>query len=117
MVEVTPRYGEVWVARLNPNRGREIGKTRPVVVLQTNAVTEAGLPTLLVAPLTSQLHEATEPLRVHLPARDRLLKDSFICVEQLRAIDSSRLGEGPLTRLTPEERQATKRTLRGLLEI
>ena len=117
MVEVTPRYGEVWVARLNPNQGREIGKTRPVVVLQTNAVTEAGLPTVLVAPLTSRLHEGTEPLRVRLAARDRLLKDSFICAEQLRAIDRSRLGEGPLTRLIAQELQTTRRTLRGLLEI
>jgi mRNA interferase MazF len=26
------RRGEVWVARLNPNQGAEVGKVRPVVV-------------------------------------------------------------------------------------
>jgi len=28
------RRGEIWVANLNPNKGGEIGKVRPVVVLQ-----------------------------------------------------------------------------------
>ena len=28
------RRGEVWVARLNPNQGAEVGKVRPVVVIQ-----------------------------------------------------------------------------------
>ena len=27
------RRGEVWVARLNPNQGAEVGKVRPVVVI------------------------------------------------------------------------------------
>ena len=47
------RRGEVWVARLNPNQGAEVGKVRPVVVIQADALTEASLATLLVVPLTS----------------------------------------------------------------
>ena len=42
------RRGEVWVARLNPHQGAELGKVRPVVVIQADALTEAGLATLLV---------------------------------------------------------------------
>jgi mRNA interferase MazF len=30
------RRGEVWVARLDPNQGREIGKTLPVLVIQAD---------------------------------------------------------------------------------
>jgi hypothetical protein len=42
------RRGEVWVARLNPHQGAELGKVQPVVVIQADALTEAGLATLLV---------------------------------------------------------------------
>ena len=33
------RRGEVWVARLNPNQGAEVGKVRPVVVMQADLLT------------------------------------------------------------------------------
>jgi mRNA interferase MazF len=40
------RRGEVWVARLNSSQGAEVGKARPVVVIQADVLTEAGLTTL-----------------------------------------------------------------------
>lgn len=49
------RRGEVWVARLNPNQGAEVGKVRPVVVIQADLLTDAGIPTVLVVPLTTQM--------------------------------------------------------------
>ena len=30
------KRGEIWVANLNPNRGAEVGKIRPVLILQNN---------------------------------------------------------------------------------
>ncbi|MEA5446242.1 type II toxin-antitoxin system PemK/MazF family toxin, partial [Gammaproteobacteria bacterium AB-CW1] len=114
---VSPRLGEVWVARLNPNQGREIGKVRPVAVLQADELTEAGLPTVLVAPLTTQRHEDASLLRIEVTPRDRLLKASYVCAEHLRAIDRNRLGEGPLTRLTPVELRRVQRALRGCLAM
>lgn len=117
MVEVRARRGEVWVARLNPNHGREIGKVRPVVVLQADELTEAGLPTVLVAPLTTQRHEEAKLLRIEVTPRDRLLKTSYVCAEHLRAIDRNRLGEGPLTHLTPVELKQVQRALRGCLAM
>lgn len=109
------RRGEVWVARLNPNPGAEIGKVRPVLVLQDDYLTEQGMPTVLVAPLTTQLRKSLEPLRVRLKARDRLRKDSQIMTDQLRALDRTRFGEGPLARLDGEEMAAVERSLRVLL--
>lgn len=35
--------GEIWVERLNPNQGAEVGKLRPVVILQADPITQAGL--------------------------------------------------------------------------
>jgi mRNA interferase MazF len=107
--------GEVWVANLNPDKGAEVGKIRPVVIFQENRVTVAGLPTVIVLPLTSQLREGLEPLRVAVRARDRLTKDCHVMVEQIRAIDRARIADGPLTKLSPDEMRALERSLRGVL--
>lgn len=96
------RRGEVWVARLNPNQGAEVGKVRPVVVIQADALTDAGLATVVVVPLTTQQRRGAEALRVGL---------------RQRALDSSRLGEGPLTRLTTEELEALDQALRAALGL
>ena len=54
MVEVI-RRGEIWVANLNPPRGQEIGKIRPVLVFQDNALTAIGTPMIIILPLTTQV--------------------------------------------------------------
>jgi mRNA interferase MazF len=43
------------MARLNPNQGAEVGKVRPVVVIQADLLTDAGIHTVLVVPLTTQM--------------------------------------------------------------
>jgi len=107
--------GEVWVANLNPNKGSETGKIRPVVVFQENRLIAAGLPTVIVIPLTTQLRKGLEPLRVAIPSRGRLGKDCHVMTEQIRALDRSRIGEGPLTKLTSDEMLALERSLMGVL--
>ena len=87
--------GEIWVARLHPNQGAEVGKVRPVVVIQADPVTEAGLATLLVVPLTTRHRRGAEALRVPIRARDRLLRDCYAMADQPRALDRTRIGEGP----------------------
>lgn len=109
------RRAEVWIANLNPNKGSETGKIRPVVILQENRLTEAGLPTVLVIPLTTQLRKGLEPLRIPLAARDRLKKDCYVVVEQVRAIDRARIGDGPLTKLTTEEMSSLEHSLKAVM--
>lgn len=111
------RRGEVWVANLNPNRGTEVGKIRPVVILQTDDLLGGELETVFVAPLTSQVRPRVAPLRVTIPARDRLLRDCQVMVDQTRAVDRDRLGDGPLTRLSPPELAAVERSLRAALGL
>ncbi|MEB3348551.1 MAG: type II toxin-antitoxin system PemK/MazF family toxin, partial [Cyanobacteriota bacterium] len=89
------RRGEIWVARLNPNQGAEVGKLRPVVILQADPITQAGLATVVVVPLTTQDRLGARALRVPIRARDRLLCDSFAMADQPRSLDRSRLGDGP----------------------
>ncbi len=109
------RRGEVWTANLNPNKGAEIGKIRPVLVVQDDRLNQAGLQTLLVLPLTTQFRPAFAPMRVKLHARDRLVKDSYVMVEQVRVADRARFGEGPLTTLTAEEMATVEKSLRAVL--
>lgn len=109
------RRAEVWVANLNPNKGSESGKIRPVVIFQENRLTEAGLPTVLVIPLTTQLRQGLEPLRIPVRARDRLKKDCYAIAEQIRAIDRGRISDGPLTKLTFEEMSSLERSVKGVM--
>lgn len=111
------RRSEVWVARPNPNQGAEVGKVRPVVVIQADALTDAGLATVVVVPLTTQQRRGAEALRVGLRQRDRLLQDCWAMADQPRALEGSRLGEGPLTRLTTAELEALDQALRAALGL
>jgi len=108
------RRGEIWVGNLNPNRGSEIGKIRPVLILQADFLTEQGEPTIVVLPLTTQVRKAKEPLHITVPARDRLLQTCQVVPEQPRTLDRSRLADGPLTRLTPQELSAVEKSFKAV---
>ena len=95
-------HGEIWLANLNPGRGSEPGKIRPVLILQNQALLDAGHPSTLIIPLTTNLVDNAEPLRLRVVARGDLNKDSDLLVDQLRAIDNKRLIDGPLLRLDDE---------------
>ena len=96
-------HGAVWLADLNPQRGTEPGKTRPVLIIQNQALLDAGHPSTLVIPLTTRLIEDAAPLRLRLSTRDRLDRDSDLLIDQIRAIDNKRLVTGPLTLLDADE--------------
>jgi mRNA interferase MazF len=48
----TPNRGEIGLANLDPKRGTEPGKTRPVLVVQAQALLDANHSSMLVVPLT-----------------------------------------------------------------
>jgi len=97
------KKGEIWLANLNPNKGVEPGKTRPVLILQAQALLDAKHPSTLIIPLTTTLIEDAYPLRVRIKARGRLEKNSDLVLDQIRAIDNVRLIDGALTTLTDDE--------------
>ncbi|MDQ3660184.1 MAG: type II toxin-antitoxin system PemK/MazF family toxin [Actinomycetota bacterium] len=70
------------------------GFTRPVVVVQGDALNASRLATVVVVPLTSNLRWAAAPGNVLLkPRRTGLPKDSVANVSQIIAIDRSVLTE------------------------
>jgi mRNA interferase MazF len=107
------RKFNLYLADLSPRFGTEPGKTRPVVVLQTNLLNDGQHPSTIICPITTNVIRGAEILRVHLskkgigPSGSRpraetrglgvpvltgtgLKKDSDILVDQIRAIDNRR---------------------------
>ena len=85
------RRGVLYLADLNPRVGTEPGKVRPVLVVQTDLLNDAGHPSTWVLPCTTRL-TGENLLRVVLPrgiAGNR--EDCEVMVDQSRAIDNRRL--------------------------
>ncbi len=82
---------EIWTANLDPRFGTEAGKTRPVLIVQTNLLNNIH-PSTLVCPITSNVKKEAEILRVHLSKGIAGVKEECdIMIDQLRAIDNRRL--------------------------
>jgi mRNA interferase MazF len=83
---------EIWIADLNPQIGTEAGKTRPVLVVQTNLLNKTSHPSTIICPITTNVQSKSEILRVHLKKGiANLYKDCDIMIDQIRAIDNKRL--------------------------
>lgn len=93
---------EIWIADLNPQIGTEPGKTRPVLVIQTNLLNKIPHPSTLICPITTNVKRDSEILRVHIKKGIANVNQSCdIMIDQVRAIDNKRLtkkiGEIPIT--------------------
>lgn len=108
------RQFDIWLADLNPARGTEPGKTRPVVVVQTDLLNDTHVSTL-ICPVTTQVNKEIKLLRVHLK-KGQLEHISDVLVDQIRAIDNRRLLK-KLGQLTKEQKQTLKTNLRIVLDI
>ena len=82
---------EIWVADLNPANGTEPGKTRPVIIIQTDLLNKHH-GSSIICPLTTNVQKDSKILRVHLQqGLCGLNEASDIMVDQTRAIDNKRL--------------------------
>ena len=83
---------EIWIADLNPRIGTEPGKTRPVLVLQTDLLNKIPHPSTIICPITTNIEKEADILRVHLKkGMANLQENCDIMIDQLRAIDNKRL--------------------------
>ena len=105
---------EIWLADLNPSRGTEPGKTRPVVIVQTDLLNEVHLSTL-ICPVTTNVKPEINLLRVHLN-KGQLDKLSDILVDQIRAIDNQRLIKR-LGKLTKEQQNKLKANIKIVMDL
>lgn len=108
--------GGVYLARLDPVKGAEIGKRRPVVLLTAQALLDVEPPVLFVCPLSSRSDPAYQALHVPLSARDELQVENFGLVEHCRAISRQRVLSHRLAQLTDSELDNIVGKLQRLIE-
>ena len=81
------RYG-IYLAELDPIRGSEIAKTRPVVVVSLDVLNRQ-LHTVVACPLTTKLHPHWRT-RIEIVCAGRRAE---IAVDQIRALSKERFGK------------------------
>ena len=85
------KRGEIYLAALDPVIGKEISKTRPVIVISNNKNNEFSA-TVTILPLTSGNLQKVYPFEAFLPkGMGNLPKDSKVKADQIRTLDKSRL--------------------------
>jgi mRNA interferase MazF len=87
----SPQRGELWLVDLNPTRGQEIQKTRPVVVISTNVFD--AIPLRIIIPITTwQPKFSDRPFMIKLDATgsDGLDRESAANVLQVRSLSTER---------------------------
>ena len=83
---------EVWIADLNPQIGTEPGKTRPVLIIQTNLLNKLPHPSTIVCPITTKVENEADILRVHLKkGMANLSENCDVMIDQIRTVDNKRL--------------------------
>jgi mRNA interferase MazF len=87
----SPQRGEIWLVNFDPTIGKEIKKTRPAIVISSNAI--GILPIKLVAPITDWKDWFAGNLwhvKIKPDETNGLSKESSVDVLQLRGVDTKR---------------------------
>lgn len=98
----------VYYADLGQTMGSEQSGLRPVVILQ-NDVGNKYSPTIIVAPVTSQISKKNIPTHSKIK-NDFLNDDSIVLLEQIRTIDKNRMRDYVGT-LNADEMKMVERAL------
>lgn len=101
----------VHLVNLDPAVGFKIKKSRPCVVLSPGKM-NAVLGTVIVAPMTTTLRGY--PSRIELRFQNKFCE---VCLDQMRAVDETRLSKESLGRLKKDEISAIKGGITELFEL
>jgi mRNA interferase MazF len=85
------KRGEIYLATLDPVVGKEISKTRPVVIVSNDKNNEFS-GTVTILPITSKNLKRIYPFEVFLAkGAGNLPKDSKVKADQIRTLDKARI--------------------------
>ena len=108
---------EIWIADLSPQIGTEPGKTRPVLVLQTNLLNKTSHPSTIICPITTNVKKNTSILRIHIKKGTANIQDDCaVMIDQMRVIDNKRLIE-KIGDLSKEIIQKVKENILIILDL
>ena len=90
-MRILPKRWRLYIVDLEPRIGTKPGKQRPCLAIQPSELSEAGLESTVILPLTTKTLEGDGfPLRVRIKAGNcGLAKDSDILIDQILAWDNS----------------------------
>lgn len=85
------KRGEIYLANLNPTIGSEQGGIRPVLILQNNTGNFYSHTTIIASMTSMFRNKKNIPTHFIVTARDGLVNDSIVLLEQIRTISKLRL--------------------------
>ena len=102
--------------------GTEPGKTRPVLVIQTDLLNRVGHPSSVILPVTTNVQDDAWPLRVRIPpGHPGFDVPSDVMVDQIRALDNRRFYRGDtdqfIKKISPADDELTTNIERCLLQL
>ena len=99
-----PSRGEIYWIDLDLTKGSEQSGNRPALIISPD-FRNRQLKTVVIAAITTAIHDPLSPVAPVLPAGAPLEKESAVLTFQVRTVDKSRLG-GYLGRLTFQQMRA-----------
>lgn len=110
------KRGEIWIASLDPKKGSEVGKQRPVLILQTDLLNDVAHPTVIVVPISSQAQtENVLRFRVENPGLHKEL--GFVLIDQVRTIDGAQRLRKKIGKLKDSELEQISVLLKQVLDL
>ena len=114
------RRGEIYLVNFGKRYGSEFGKIRPALIVQNDIanrnIDKVAFKGVTLVPLTTMV--AGGALRVFVNKRDKLEKDSEICINELCTLDQSRIYlDRILTTLTQNEMEEVEQKLQRHLGL
>lgn len=107
--------GDIWLAGLDPTRGREQAGVRPVLVISHDSFNNGPAGLVVTLPLTTKDRGIASHIAV-MPREGGLKKRSLVICEQVRCISRGRLHK-KLGRLEPDTMREVERLLRLILDL
>ncbi|NLI06375.1 MAG: type II toxin-antitoxin system PemK/MazF family toxin [Thermotogaceae bacterium] len=110
-----PSRGEIWLANLNPVRGREQAGFRPCLVISVDQFNHGPAELVIVVPITSK--NKSIPLHIEISGKETGLDlKSYIKSEDIRSISRDRL-EKRIGRVSEEVMCQVLELIKILLDI
>ena len=114
--DAEPRRGEIWVVSLDPKKGSEVGKQRPALVIQTDLLNDVGHPTVIIAPISSQIQEVNV-LRFKLENTGLQKGFGYVLIDQIRTVDASLRLKKRIGKIKGSELEAVGLLLKQVLNL